>query len=182
MRARRPFAVSPEEQALIKSALGFANLTAISSTEEVENLFRKNVPLVGDVFQVIEPENRAAFERDQRELQGWLAKIVKSTTARKSVMQEIPKRLATVHTQVSFGDGKIRLQFALPGVQACYSYAVALILDERRKLTGKLAQCGWSGCKRFRLDFSPAGRPRKYCNPKHKSLAEAESRRLSSTG
>lgn len=182
MSTRRSFAVSPEEKALIESALEFANLSAIASTKEVEDLFMKNVPLVGGVFGVIEPENRAAYERDQRELQGWLAKIAKSSSARKSVMLEVAKRLETAYTRVTFEDGEIRLQFAVPGVQACYSYAVAVILDKRRRLTSKLGQCGWSGCKKFRLDFSPAGRPRKYCNAKHKWRAEAEAKRHSNIG
>jgi hypothetical protein len=174
---RAPLAVTPEEKVLIESALKFANVKKIKSTHQVETIFQRNVPLVGPKFQVLRPQEHQQYGIDQRELQGWLQASTKATHARKQVAAELAKRLETVHMQATFHEGHLAVSFALRGVQACYSYAVALILDERRNLAGKLAQCGWSRCRRFRLDFSPKGRPRRFCNPKHKWRAEAEERR-----
>lgn len=177
MCTKSTYAVRPEEKVLIESMLAFANLRAITSTTQVEELFKKNVHLIGHTFGAIPPENRSAYEDDQRELQGWLAKIAKSVRGQRTVMPAVAHRLRTGHTHATFHENAIPAQVALVGVQACYSYAVALILNNRPKLTRKLSQCGWSGCGRFLFDFSPAGRPRKYCDSRHESRAEAEANR-----
>ena len=170
--------MSPEELSLIASALEFANLKSIDSTNQVENIFKRNVPLIGSFFKVIPAKDRSAYEGDQRELRGWLKGIAEPpTTNREKVGREVAKRLKTVDTKITFHGGRSRMSFALSGVQACYSYAVALILDEQRGLTSKLAQCGWSTCGQFRLDASPKGRPRRYCDSEHKWRAEGELRK-----
>ncbi|MGQ0524807.1 MAG: hypothetical protein ACT4P8_14250, partial [Betaproteobacteria bacterium] len=81
------------------------------------------------------------------------------------------------HTHGTFHENATHAQAALVGVQACYSYAVALILNNRQKFTRKLSQCGWSGCGKFRFDFSPTGMPRKYCDSRHKWRADSEAKR-----
>jgi hypothetical protein len=177
MSTKSTYAVRPEEKVLIESMLEFANLRAIISTTQVEEIFKKNVHLIGNIFGAIEPANRIAYEDDQRELQGWLAKIAKSVRGQRAVMPEVAHRLRTGHTHVTFHENAIHAPVALVGVQACYSYAVALILDKRHKSTSRLSQCGWSGCGIFHFDFSPAGRPREYCDSRHKWRAEAEAKR-----
>ena len=174
----RPFAVNREELSLIESTLEFANLKSIKSTDQVENIFKRNEALVGSVFKVIPATDRSAFENDQRELRAWLKGITEPPTANREVIgRKIAERLKTVDTEITFDDGKLHQRFALSGVQACYSYAIAVVLDKRLGLTNKLAQCGWSECGRFRLDASPRGRPRKYCNSDHKWRAEGEIRK-----
>ena len=53
--------------------------------------------------------------------------------------------------------------------------ATALILDERFGLTNRLKRCGNPDCKKFRLDLSPHGRPRRNCNKTCQRKAEAAS-------
>jgi len=176
MKKSTTFAVTPEEQSLIESMLDFANMESINSTSEVEDLFRRNVSLVGDVFQVIPPTETGAFVRDQLELRRWLELITKSRAGRKTVGAEVAALLGTVATRATFQEDELRVAFGLRGVQACYAYAVAVILDRRRKLANKLGRCGWSKCGKFQLNFSAIGRPRKHCNAQHKWRAEAERR------
>jgi len=174
--------VTPEEQTLVESALAFANLKVIKSTSEVEDLFRWNVALVGSVFQVIPPAETGSYENDQRELRRWLELIRQSEAGRKQVGVEVAERLGTIESRATFQENELRVEFALSGVQACYAYAVGVILDRRRKLVTKVGHCRWSQCGKFQLNFSPAGRPRNYCNKQHKWAAEAERRKASQSG
>lgn len=158
------------EQALLEATLAFANLRRIRSTQQVEDLFRR-VTLTGQRFKTVRPKDVPAFYHDQAELRRWLEKIAYTTTdARKTIGAEVAERLGTVPTRATFDGHRMKTEIVAPdGVQASYSYAVGLLLDETRGLTTRLGQCGY--CGRFNLTIH--GKPRMHCSEDHRRHADA---------
>ncbi|MGH2454151.1 MAG: hypothetical protein ACRDF5_10380 [bacterium] len=159
------------EQALLEASRSFANLRTIRSTRQVEDLFRR-VPLVGPVFKVLPPRQFRQYYRDQAELRFWLEQIAKlGKAARDIIGRQVAERLGTVPIRMTYdpAEHRIRAVFVLNGVQAAYSYAVALLLAADRGLTTRLGQCGW--CTRFNLTVH--GKPKAYCSVEHRRRDDA---------
>ena len=168
-----PLALRNEERRVIEAALWFANLRHIKSTRQVEEMFA-GLPQVPGKFKVIEAEKVAAYRSNQRELRDWLKVIAVSAGAKRTRVKEyVREQLGTVNTFLTFEDDRMKSQYVLTGVQACYTFAVALLLDKTNKLTMRLKQCGAPDCGRFNLDFNPTGRPRRFCNEAHRRAADA---------
>ncbi len=156
------------EKRVIQAMLAFANLKTIRSTKQVEELF---FPLADERFQTIPTKDKWAFEDNQRELRKWLEEISKGGTAGvKQIRSQLNERLKAVRLRPVLEEGKAKYKLSIDGVQAAYSYALWLILDEKRGLINRLNKCGAPGCGRFRLDFE--GKPRRHCNEKHRRAAD----------
>lgn len=155
-----------QEQSVIEAALRFANIKKIKSAEQVEKIF---TPLAPGVFKTISGKDKTgkAFKNDQAELKKWLIEISeKGIHARETIGTTIAQRLRTVDTEISFDGSRISYIFGLTGVQAAYSFAVALILDDTKGLTNRLGFCKAPKCGKFRLDFE--GKPRSFCSDEHR--------------
>jgi hypothetical protein len=166
--------ITPEEEAFLQATLEFANLKKIRSTRQVEDLFRR-APLVAPVFKVIPRRYLAAYYRDQAELRLWLDQIAEQGDfARSKIGPDVSRRLGTVDVRLAYDPTRERViaQWALTGVQACYAYATALLLDRSRGLTRRLGKCGWRQCQRYNLTLR--GKPRKHCNEDHRRRADAQ--------
>jgi hypothetical protein len=169
-----PLALRNDEKRVIEAALEFANLRKIKSTRQVEAMFAA-LPQVPGKFKVIPAKHVTAYmENDQPQLRGWLTALcISAGTKREQVETEVREQLGTVDSFLTFENGRIIQRYALTGVRACYTFAVALLLDESNKLTKRLRQCGAPGCGRFNLDFNPTGRPRRFCNEDHRRAVDA---------
>ncbi len=160
------------ERRVIRAALDFANLKAIRSTGQVENLFRPLSPQEEEhLFKTIRAKDRRAFKNDQKELGEWLEEIGKGAAGAERVRSQprLNERLRAVRLRLAFKGGRARDTLGIDGVQAAYAYALWLILNEER-LVNRLNRCGAPGCGRFRLDFK--GKPRKYCSEEHRRAAD----------
>jgi hypothetical protein len=170
------FRVTAEALQLVHAAVAFANLRRLRSSRQVEGLFMR-LPFVARPFKTIPRRDVGAYLQDQAELRLWLSKVAElGSAARPLIGPAVAQRLGTVAVRLSFDAAAGRLQpvYQLDGVQACYSLAVALLLDVATGLTGRVAHCGWSRCGRFWLALSPRGRPRRYCSAAHRRKADQE--------
>jgi hypothetical protein len=117
-------------------------------------------------FRVLDSGEVEAYKGDQRELKRWLDQIVGRFRPRdrEAITREVNRTLATAldHAGVRLENGRLRYYFGLTGVQAVRAFGVALILDEKRGLTGRLREC--PACGKFRLDWNLKGRPREVCD------------------
>lgn len=157
--------VTPIEKKLITTVIKFVNIREIKSTDQVQELFRK-LPL-SPVFKVLQPGEEGAYYNDQAELRAWLKEIAgKGRSARKHIGDNVSRRLGTVDTRVTYKEGGLSYEIALSGVQAAYSYAVALLLDKDRDITSRLGYCKAPGCGKFHISWT--GKPKHYCNNKHR--------------
>jgi len=163
----KPLALRKEEKKIIEEVIWFANLKRIQSTSQIEQRFMK-LPLIAKVndlpaFGTLKPSEVEAYRNDQFRVREFLESISNSNKGRKQVDSKIAELIdRTVISQINFKDGKLTTKYILSGVEAVYSFALALILD--RGIAGRLKQCGNPNCLRFNLDFEPKGRPRRFCN------------------
>lgn len=165
------------EKRLIETTLEFANVDEIHSTGEVEDLFR-NLGFVGRpskkgwVFNVLPKKEVNVFRQSRRTLRDLLDKISSRDPARlQEAIRETSKVLDAAVKGVTLGPGgELRMVGALDGVQACWAYALALLLNPDKGLTHRLGKCGAPGCDRFNINFE--GRPRRHCNEEHRREAD----------
>jgi hypothetical protein len=172
------FRVTPEEADLLERVVAFANMRRLRSTREVENLFMQSARAARP-FKVIPASRLQDYRKDQWQVQQWLKAIATlGEAARPRIGPDVGEMLGTVHVRMRFDAERGQLSFvgALNGVQAMYSYAVALLLDRTRNLTGRLGRCGWCGKFRLNLRAGP-GRPPTHCNEDHRRRADAKRRR-----
>jgi hypothetical protein len=177
-------ALQAEERRVVEAALRFANLRRITSARQVERLFaeivdfHESMPTWQDAATGRERamvDATALYIEAQRQVQDWLARIARSEGGRQEVAREITARLADgIGARLSIRNRRLSYAFDIGSVPTACVLAVALILDEGRRLTSRLRRCGWSRCQRFNLDLDPTGRPRRYCTPEHKRQHDAE--------
>lgn len=169
--------VADWEKRLIETTLQFANIDEIHSTGEVEDLFR-NLGFVGRpskkgwVFNVLPKREVNVFRQSRRTLRDLLDKISSRDPARlQEAIRETSRVLDAAVKGVTLGrGGELRVVGALEGVQACWAYALALLLNPDKGLTHHLGKCGAPGCGRFNINFN--GRPRRHCNEEHRREAD----------
>ncbi len=161
-------ALHKEEREVVEAIIWFVNLKRIRSTKQIENRFQK-LGFVKTKIKDIETENVKAYRYDQAELRDWMQSIIKSQRGKKEIMEKVIERLDQVGgIKLVFKKDRLEYEFTLNGVQAVCALGLAFILDENRGLTTRLQQCGNLDCNKFRLDFKPKGRPRRFCNEKCK--------------
>jgi hypothetical protein len=177
------FEVRESEKKAIEAARRFANLPQVESDAQVERVFAGLVDFRETSPTWIDPktgrETRAAslvelYAELHRTVRQQFARLVASPRQQRREMQkEIAPVLAEgIATGYVFRKGRLELVHGFQSVREVCIFAFALILDERRGLTNRLHRCGW--CGHFNLDLNPNGRPRRYCTPKHKELADAK--------
>ena len=162
----------PEEEELLRAAVEFANLAKIRSTRQVENLFMRT-RLAARPFKVLPRKEFTAYYGDQAKLRFWLDQIAElGEAARPVIGRDVSKWLGTVEIRVAYDptQGRLGALMALNGVQACYSYATALLLDRGRGLTQRLGKCGWCG----RYNLTVRGKPKMHCSEAHRRKADAK--------
>ncbi|GEM_PF-2813607 len=160
-----------DESDLVLATLEFASMPKIEYVDEIHNLFNK-LKIAGPRFKTIPQTSVGAFSNDQRELKSWLLNLISGRRLDiKVVLREVQKRLETVDNMRFFFNGnRLRLFFATSGVQACYSYAIALILD--RNLSDRLYRCAYKDCQskeggQSKFGIVLKGRKQKYCDKEH---------------
>ena len=165
-------ALRPEQQMVIQATLDFGNLREIESTQQVEDLFRR-LPLPKRWWRTLPKDEVQAFANDQREVCGWLKQIAETGSVKTEKL--IAKRVRTielVNVGLGFADSRLELNYELSfsGVQACYTYAIALLLDYQADNVGdRLSQCEYHKCNKFFLDTREGSgrRKTKYCRQRH---------------
>lgn len=164
--------VTKPEQELICRMLRFANLKKITSTDQVENLFRR-IPLLTGEIQTLPVGEHFKYESDRGHLRDTLERIASGKIEeRQEAIRRARKMLQHVLAGVALTEeGSLVFARGLLGIQACCWYGVGLILDPSRGLRDRLGLCDAAGCSRFNLSFE--GRPRRYCNEKHRRAADA---------
>ena len=182
-----------QDRELIQVTMDFANLDEIGSTDQIGLMFQPVVrAFTGDklrVIRLLRSDEIHVFERNQVELKSWLDRIIdfKRRTAKqkRGLETEVANRLGNVETRgvVSFHEGRLQrqLQYRLSGVQACYGYATALLLDERNGLLNRIGKC--RECGMYFVDF-PKGRARPrvlYCSTLHNNRHRSRRNRLRKT-
>lgn len=101
--------------------------------------------------------------------------VAETKRERQAVREEIaPALVQGAAARYVFKAGRLELTHSYRSFREVCVFALALILDERRRLASRLHKCGWDGCDRFNLDVDPKGRPRRFCNPVHKARADAK--------
>lgn len=163
----------PLQEIIIDAVLAFANM-GIESTRQVEELFDA-LPLDRNVWQVIEPENVEAYQRDQAEAREWLGQIAKTGSVRVEAEKRIDKLLKTVNvvSQFVLKDGRFQMEqrVLVEGVQASYALGVALLLEEGEDLGDHLGKCELEDCGKFFLGHRAPGRNKQYCCQAHANKA-----------
>ena len=159
---------TPEpERDLIERCLRFANLRHVQTTRQVEEIFDGTSLLGGAKVRRIDPSERDVFVRDHADLRQRLEAIVSGEAGRAAVRPQVSTLLAqTVRLQLVVHRARLVLGYDAAGVGACCALALGFILDDSRGLTNRLGQCRKRGCGRFNLTFR--GRPRFFCNEKHR--------------
>ncbi|MDR7450137.1 MAG: hypothetical protein QN197_13235 [Armatimonadota bacterium] len=169
-----PIFLHPAERQLLEATVAFANMN-VRSAAQVEKLFMA-VPLTARPFKVIPRKDWRAYLEDQATLRLWLAKLADlGEAARPLVGPEVARRLnRTVTVRLTYDADRHEMKAVsfLDGVEACWSYAVGLLLDRTRGLTTRVGRCGWDRCGRFQLSLGGRGRPRMYCSDAHRRQAE----------
>lgn len=157
----------PLYQLAIQAALDFANMPQIESVDQVHALFAA-LPLPKARFKTIKPHEVQAFRDDQAELKRWLEQIAKRGGVTPKVREEIARRVQAIEltdVRMALTDtGEVQLSY-LPhfsGVQACYGFATALLLDPNRR--DRLRRCALYDCEKFFLGKDPRQR---FCCPRH---------------
>lgn len=147
----------------INAVIEFANMQ-IKTTRQVEEHFKAlTLAKHSNTFKVIPKAEVKAFRHDQEELRRWLKSIASHGDVSPSDEECIQTRLKTigVHGHFSLDQGhrvQPELQFDFNGVQACYSFATALLLDQRYR--DKFGICDRKKCRKFYLGKRSG---QKYC-------------------
>lgn len=156
------------EMEAIKAMLRFANLQRIESVAEAERCFENIKDFISSDEAMWRLLKLTVW---QIAVCAWLASITESQRERRAVMTEVaPLVKKSVKTALVFKNEELGYECRFQSVHAVCAFAVALILSKRRRLASRLQRCI---CGRFNLDLHPKGRPKKYCSPKHKALADA---------
>ena len=170
-RRSAEFRLSDFDRTAIHAAIEFAN-TKIESAEQVMGIFR---PLARNRWRTVtDGALRDLREHDQRELRQWLNEITSQGNVAPKARAAIAGRIKTIDVtdaEVAFENGLLlpKLELDLTGVQACYSYAVALLVSRNNdRLARRLGRC--AKCSKFFFDDRlGAGGPRRFCSPQHKN-------------
>lgn len=172
------------ERRVITAALQFANLPSVESTSRVEKCFAAVIDFREAAAEWIDSdsvrtERLVDFTDQYREQQAMLRRALEQVTVSQRKRDELRNSLGlelaeNLPVALIFHDRQLTYDVTLGTVPAACAFALALILDERRGITSRLHQCDCSGCGRFTLDFSPRGRPSKYCSKEHSDQARRE--------
>lgn len=164
--------LTASEKELVQRLLVLVNRKTISDPRWVESL-AANVPELtgkvmsygGDLAQprAMHAELRKALSNIASGTQAGLSAAVRAANGNLKHVQ------AGVHLTE---DGDTAMALGLLGCDAIFWYGVALIIDRRRGVRDRLAQCGAPGCGRFLLTFA-RGRPQRHCNEAHRRKADA---------
>lgn len=180
-----PLALQDAERVAIKAALQFANLKQIDDAQ-VHRCFRDVIDFRDILPTDLVQKNGVMVERPavgsladyqawQGALRDWFSRISQSERGRRSVATEVaPVVEESVSASLCFDKRRLNVEYSFRSVRAVLAFASALILDERRGMTSRLQQCGWSKCGCFNLDIDAKGRPRRFCSREHKRLADLE--------
>jgi hypothetical protein len=166
---------APEKE-LIRRLLIFVNSKKISSARKVERLF-ENIP--GMTGKLMSYEGDLRQPRDE---QTGLRKALSSLATHTPVGLEAAIRATNDHLEhvqlvVTLSrQGEMGISIGILGITAVTWYAVALIIDRRRGVRERLAQCGSPGCGKFVLRFG-RGRPWRHCSESHRRKADKISSR-----
>ena len=162
------YSLAPEEQRLVAATLLFASLKRIRSVDDVHRLFEPFIK------QRLPPGEEEAFVKDRDKLRGWLDTLLAGGRADVAIVTAVRQVLArTGFARLDFVHGALGIaHLELPGVEACYSFAMALLMDRNRKLTPLLRRCAAPGCDRYLLTKRGRGRPGNWCSERHRDAAE----------
>ncbi|MBT3034562.1 MAG: hypothetical protein KME62_06040 [Candidatus Thiodiazotropha sp. (ex Ctena orbiculata)] len=158
-----------EEQVLLMATLKFANLAEIKSVDQVHKLFKSFI------VQKIQKSEVDAFKNDQTELRNWLDLLMKQEGRRNTqLLKKVDKLLSnTAYAELGIENGVIGIKkFKFPGVQSCYAYAVALLIDRNKALTPFLRRCAAPECGIYFLAKKKRGGKPNYCCEEHKDAAQ----------
>jgi hypothetical protein len=160
------------ELALIRTVLRFVNLREIASTGQVERLFRR-LPAIHQPFQVVPADRKHVliYKEGQADYRRWLTAIPDDRVSDEVVREVNGVLRRAVAIVFTVEKGRLEARYWLDGVEAAVSFAVALLLDEKRGYGKRLERCDAPGCGKFRLTFG-GGRPMKYCSRAHRVAAE----------
>ena len=136
---------------------------------------RTHDEMLGEFYRYTEITTYELLRKNQAELIGWLDQIIKfnrlKAKDKRQLESEVAVRLGNVETRgiVSFHEGRLQrqLEYRLMGIEACYGYATALLLDESNGLLNRVGNC--RVCGLYFVDF-PKGRARprvQFCSDKH---------------
>ncbi len=164
------FSLTPKEHQLLATVFEFANLPSIDSVGQIHELFGEFIT------QGLKPGEEQAFRDDQKRLRGWLDRLLvkdgRTDHALNKAVQATLGRTATA--QVGLIKGRIGvLEFKTPGVEACFAFAVALLIDSGRGLTPFLRRCAAPNCGRYFLAPKSRGRSGSWCMKAHQKAAQA---------
>lgn len=161
--------LTDEEKALLRATLDFANLAEIKTVDQVHRLFKRFI------VQKIQKSEVDAFKNDQTELRNWLDLLMKQEGRRNTqLLKKVDKLLSnTAYAELGIENGVIGIKkFKFPGVQSCYSYAVALLIDRNKALTPFLRRCVAPECGIYFLAERKRGRTPNFCCEEHKIPAQ----------
>lgn len=182
-----PLLGKEDERLLIEATLEFANMKEIETAREVEEIFRR-LPIQRKIWKSIPDSDVQAFKNDQEELKEWLDMIIEEGVVNKRVGELISKRIGTVRAETKTvydqktGSIDLNTELYFEGVQACYGYAIALLLDRKLMLRDKIKKCLHMKCKKYFFNANAGkGRPKEYCCTKHAS-ADRQKRYRSKMG
>lgn len=164
------FSLTPEERRLLAVTFEFANLPRIDSVDQVHELFGEFIQ------QKIRPGDEQAFRNDQQKLRGWLDRLLeKGGRIDPKLVRAVQAQLArTARAQVGLVRGRIGvLKYETQGVEACFAFAVGLLIDSGLGLTPFLRRCAAPGCGRYFLAKKSRGRPGSWCTKAHQKAAQA---------
>lgn len=177
-------ALQKAEKHCINKALQFANLNTLKTTEQVESIFKHTlrqtispakVPfkeLAGRKYKSHDEAEQAGlkgFTGDQQELQGKLTYLIENPKRAGKMGLWLDEKLQeTVLIHAGFSKGKITHHVSVPGVEAAYAYALALIVDA--DLAKHLRQC--PECDRFFMVYDPKKQRKKYCSDRCEEVAK----------
>jgi hypothetical protein len=168
--------INRAEQQLIERALRLANMREIKSTKQVEDLFT-DLPFVGvfdhkgrQVFQVLKPSEVEVYRETQSDLRKMLGSVASGRAKERAEVLDVLRRTQQPVLLIP-SDTAPQQIFVFPGVEACWKYVLLLLLDPSRGLTNRLGRCDAPDCGNFNLAFT--GRPKRYCNEKHRLAADA---------
>lgn len=171
------FTVTSLQKAVLNTTLEFANMSDIRTPDQIENLFY-GLPLPKKEWKILKERGedgaRIYRENDQRKLRCWLDDISSRGSLHKAdveLLSSVIERTVITHARLRFPpsthDLSVEYQIEFGGVEACYSYAVGLILSSSLGLTDRLRRCRKRDCGKYFIDWGGRGRPQLYCTPAH---------------
>ena len=175
----RPFATATER---------FANLPAIGTTTEVEQLFlaalAEAATAPGCTLQILKDHEAAEYRSNQEAVRDWLEELRqldpeaprRTSRAAQALRRQLAPKMSKLKflATANYDRDELRLYPVVFGVEAVAYLVIATALEHESQV--RVLRCDEKGCKHYVIQPGGRGKPRHHCLPHHEVRMKGDKR------